>query len=51
MARPRGGVTTSKTTPIRHFPLYGVVFALAIDVFLRRVRLWRAGTLGWGQRP
>ncbi len=45
------GVTTRKTTPIWHYPLYGVVFALAIDVFLRRVRLWKAGMLAWGQRP
>ena len=34
--------------PAWHFPLYFVVLALALDVFLRRVRLWPTKTLKWG---
>lgn len=43
-----GGESTTHSSPAWHFPLYFVVLALALDVFLRRVRLWKAKTLQWG---
>jgi Ca-activated chloride channel family protein len=41
------GQSTTHNTPAWHFPLYFVVVAIALDVFLRRVRLWKAKTLTW----
>ncbi len=43
-----GGESTTFSSPAWHFPLYLVLLALALDVFLRRVRLWKAKTLQWG---
>jgi Mg-chelatase subunit ChlD len=36
--------------PAWAFLLAAVLAAFMLDVFLRRVRLWRAGTLAWGRR-
>ncbi len=45
----RSGEVLASREPVWHWPVYAVLAVLLLDVLLRRVRLWRARTLRWGE--